>query len=204
MKNKAILQEYYELCPEGSCLLEVLTEEEKRLRESGTVFLTGVCQRADQQNGNGRVYPRKVLNREVQKYQDLVNERRALGELDHPEDSVINLKNVSHLVTEIWWDNDAVMGKIQVLNTPSGQVLKELVNAGVKLGISSRGLGSVRESSGETIVEDDFQLICFDMVSEPSTPGAFMNMQEGKNKKIELTKNQVIDNCLSDILGEWE
>ena len=184
--------------------MEVLTEEEKRLRESGTVFLTGVCQRADQQNGNGRVYPRKVLNREVQKYQDLVNERRALGELDHPEDSVINLKNVSHLVTEIWWDNDAVMGKIQVLNTPSGQVLKELVNAGVKLGISSRGLGSVRESSGETIVEDDFQLICFDMVSEPSTPGAFMNMQEGKNKKIELTKNQVIDNCLSDILGEWE
>ena len=202
--KKGLLQEYFELCPDGSCVLDILTESEKKLRENGTVFLSGVCQRADQQNGNGRVYPRKVLMREVERYQDLVKERRALGELDHPEDSVINLKNVSHLVTDMWWDNDAVMGKIQILNTPSGQVLKELVNSGVKLGISSRGLGSVRESAGETIVEDDFQLICFDMVSEPSTPNAFMNLAESKNNKVQLTKNQVIDNCLSDILGEWE
>ena len=182
--SKNLLQEYYELCPDGACVLDRLTEAEKKLRENGTVFLSGVCQRANQQNGNGRVYPRTVLEREVQRYQDLVRERRALGELDHPEDSVINLKNVSHLITEIWWDNDAVMGKIQILNTPSGQVLKELVDAGVKLGISSRGLGSVRESAGETIVEDDFQLICFDMVSEPSTPGAYMGLAEGKKRKI--------------------
>jgi len=202
--NKNLLREYFELCPDGSCVLDLLTEEEKKLRENGTVFLSGVCQRANQQNGNGRVYPRQVLQREVQRYQDIVKERRALGELDHPEDSVINLKNVSHLITEIWWQDDAVMGKIQVLNTPSGQVLRELVNSGVKLGISSRGLGSVRESAGETIVEDDFQLICFDMVSEPSTPGAYMNLSENNKRKIELTKTQVVSNCLSDILREWE
>ena len=112
--------------------------------------------------------------REVKNYQKIVKERRALGELDHPETSVVNLDNASHLVTEIWPDGDTVMGKIQVLNTPSGQILKSLVESGIKLGISSRGMGSVRESNGETIVEDDFQLICFDMVSDPSTPGAFM------------------------------
>ena len=109
--------------------------------------------------------------REMETYTKLVKERRALGELDHPDDSVINLKNASHLVTDCWWDGNDVMGKVQILNTPSGQVLQELVKSGVKLGISSRGMGSVHESNGQTIVEDDFQLICFDFVSEPSTTG---------------------------------
>ena len=135
-------------------------------------------------------------------YMKVVKEHRACGELDHPEDSVINLKNVSHLVTEIWWDKDAVMGKIQVLNTPSGQVLRELVNSGVKLGISSRGLGSVKESAGETIVEDDFQLICFDFVSEPSTTGAFM-VKENKQPNI-ITKADRINRALNDILSGEE
>lgn len=104
----------------------------------------------------------------------VVKDNRATGELDHPEDSVVNLKNVSHIVTEIWWNGNDVMGKVKVLDTPSGRILKDLVNAGVKLGISSRGIGSVREDSGGTIVEDDFQLICFDIVSEPSTFDAYM------------------------------
>lgn len=204
MKNRKLLQEYYELCPDGNCVLDVLTESEKKLRENGTVFLVGVCQRAGTENGNGRVYPREVLQREVQRYQGVINERRALGELDHPDDSVINLKNASHLITKMWWDGDQVMGKIQVLSTPAGKVLSELINSGVKLGISSRGLGTVKESNGTTLVEDDFQLICFDMVSEPSTPGAYMNLSEGKKRKVELTKADRISNALNDILREWK
>ena len=115
-----------------------------------------------------------ALEREVKNYSKLIKEHRALGELDHPDDSVINLKNVSHMVTDVWWDSNAVVGKIKVLDTPSGNILRSLVESGVSLGISSRGLGSVRESQGRTLVEDDYQLICFDMVSEPSTPNAYV------------------------------
>ena len=131
----------------------------------------------------------------------LVQERRALGELDHPDQSVINLKNVSHLVTEVWWNGKDVMGKIQVLTTPSGQVLKSLIEANVKIGISSRGTGSVRESKGDTVVEDDFQLICFDFVSEPSTIGAFMNLSESKKSPNIFTKADRINRLLNDIVG---
>ena len=183
--SKFLIREYYELCEGGVCQ-DLLTEEEKRMvRENNAMFLTGVMQRSDAQNGNGRVYPHTILEREIGNYAKLVKERRALGELDHPEDSVINLKNASHMVTEVLWDGKDVMGKVQVLNTPSGQVLRSLVESGVKLGISSRGLGSVHESQGRTIVEDDFQLICFDFVSEPSTTGAFM-MTEGKNINLDI------------------
>ena len=133
----------------------------------------------------------------------LVKERRALGELDHPDDSVINLKNASHLVTDMWWDGEALMGKVEVLDTPSGNILKQLAKSGVTLGISSRGLGSVREERGTTMVEDDFQLICFDFVSEPSTPGAFMQnktgMREHKEPNI-FTKSDKLYRLLNDIL----
>ena len=201
--SKYLLREFYELCPNGTCE-DLLTEEEKKMvRENKAVFLTGVMQRADAQNGNGRIYPKPILEREIENYKKLVKERRALGELDHPEDSVVNLKNASHMVTDVWWDGNDVMGKVQVLGTPSGQVLKELVNAGVKLGISSRGLGSVSESQGKTIVEDDFQLICFDFVSEPSTQGAFM-MTEGKDINLDavFTKGDKINRALNDILRD--
>ena len=202
---KYLLREYYELCEGGVCQ-DLLTEEEKRLvRENKAVFLTGIMQRADAQNGNGRIYPRPILEREMENYKKLVKERRALGELDHPEDSVVNLKNASHMVTDVWWDGNDVMGKVQVLNTPSGHVLKELVGAGVKLGISSRGLGSVSEGNGTTMVEDDFQLICFDFVSEPSTTGAFM-MTESKNINLDtvFTKADKINRALNDILKGQE
>jgi hypothetical protein len=200
--SKRLLQEYFELCPDDKCVLDVLTEGEQKLRQSGTAFLVGVCQRAGVRNGNGRVYPQNVLKREVENYQNLVNERRALGELDHPDDSVVNLKNASHLCTKMWWDNDSVMAKFQVLDTPSGRILKDLINAKIKLGISSRGLGSVKEQKGDMVVEDDFQLICFDIVSEPSTPGAFMSpMMENKKRNIEFTKKDKIKQALNDILG---
>ena len=197
--KKVLLREYYELCEGGICQ-DLLTEAEKQYVADGGMILSGVMQRSDAQNGNGRIYPHKVLMREVENYSKLVKENRALGELDHPEDSVINLKNASHLVTDVWWDNKDVMGKVKVLNTPSGKVLQELVNSGVKLGISSRGLGSVQEGAQGTIVEDDFQLICFDFVSEPSTTGAFM-MREHKEPNV-FTKADKINRILNDILRE--
>ena len=201
--KKVLLREYYELCEGGVCQ-DLLTEEEKIYVNNGGMMLSGKLQEADIQNGNGRIYPRKILEREVKTYQKLVQEKRALGELDHPEDSVINLKNASHMITEMWWDGPNVMGKVKILNTPSGKILQDLVNDGVKLGISSRGLGSVSEAQGRTIVEDDFQLICFDFVSEPSTPNAFMGLSEGKTYKEPnvFTKADRINRLLNDIVKE--
>ena len=195
--SKSLLREFFELCPDGICE-DILTESDKHFIKNGGMMLSGVIQRADARNGNGRIYPHSVLSREMDTYKQLVQERRALGELDHPDQSIINLKNVSHLVVEVWWNGKDVMGKIQVLNTPSGQVLRELVNANVKIGISSRGTGSVRENRGETIVEDDFQLICFDIVSEPSTHGAFM-FQERKGN-VNENKQAKVSNLIKDIL----
>ena len=201
--KKVLLREYYELCEGGVCQ-DLLTEEEKIYVGNGGMILSGKLQEADVQNGNGRIYPRKILEREMKTYQKLVQEKRALGELDHPEDSVINLKNASHMVTDVWWDGPSVMGKVKILNTPSGNILRELVNDGVKLGISSRGLGSVSEAQGRTIVEDDFQLICFDFVSEPSTPNAFMGLSEGKTygEPNVFTKADKINRLLNDIVEE--
>lgn len=200
--SKILLREFYELCDGGTCQ-DLLTEQEKVLVKSGVLFLTGVMQKADQENGNGRVYGKRILEREVQNYQKMIDDRRALGELDHPEDSVVNLKNASHIVTKMWWDGNNVMGKVKVLETPSGKILKSLVESGVKLGISSRGLGSTRKEGGKTVVEDDFQLICFDFVQEPSTPGAFM-MNEGKKRTLDpnkiWTKADRLNRLLNDIV----
>ena len=204
MSDKFLLREYYKLCEGGVCQ-DLLTEEEKRdMRDNGTMYLTGVIQRAKSKNQNGRVYPREVLEREIENYQKIIRDKRALGELDHPEDSVVNLKNVSHIMTSIWWDGDDVMGKCKVLDTPSGQILKSLVNQDVTLGISSRGMGSVHEDrAGNTVVEDDFNLICFDFVSDPSTIGAFMRLSENKvNSKKVYTKADRINRILNDIIRE--
>ena len=199
--GKVLLREYYELCEGGVCQ-DLLTEDEKRYVAGGGMILSGIMQKADTVNGNGRIYPHKVLMKEVENYGKLVKDRRALGELDHPEDSVINLKNASHLVTEIWWRDTDVMGKVKVLDTPSGKVLQELVKSGVSLGISSRGMGSVREDQSQTIVEDDFQLICFDFVSEPSTPGAFMMKEARDYQNKVFTKADRINRLLNEVLNE--
>jgi len=199
--TQQLLREYYELCDGGVCQ-DLLTEAEKKFVADGGMILSGLMQMAETQNGNGRVYPQKILEREVKNYKKLVDDRRALGELDHPEESVINLRNASHMITEIWMDGPEVMGKMRVLETPSGQILRSLVDSGVSIGISSRGLGSVKETMGKTIVEDDFQLICFDVVSEPSTPGAFM-MQENKNRLNEVfTKADRLNRALNEILRD--
>ena len=151
---------------------------------NGKLVVKGVLQRAESKNQNGRVYPREILLKEVAKYlENQVTERRALGELDHPESSVVNLNNASHNIVEMHWDGDDLMGTVEVLSTPSGNILKELFKSGIKLGISSRGLGSVEpiqedeqgEGEEDTVeVQPDFELIAFDFVSNPSTHGAFM------------------------------
>ncbi len=204
MSDKFLLREYYRLCEGGVCH-DLLTEEEKRdMKDNGTMYLTGVIQRANAKNQNGRVYPREVLEREIENYQKIVRDNRACGELDHPEDSVVNLKNVSHIMTSVWWDGDDVMGKVKVLNTPSGQILRSLVDSDVTLGISSRGMGSVHEDrNGNTVVEDDFNLICFDFVSDPSTIGAFMKLSEGKTNMSKVyTKADRINRILNDIIRD--
>jgi hypothetical protein len=200
--TKRLLTEFYELCPDGMCP-DLLTEREKKEIANGAMYLTGRIQTADKQNGNGRVYPYEVLKREIDNYKKIVEDNRACGELDHPDDSVVNLKNVSHMVVDCWWEGKDVMGKMKILDTPSGQTVKGLINSGVKLGISSRGLGSVRESMGKTVVESDFQLICFDIVSEPSTPDAFV-YPENKSAPIRMRENKQnkIDNLFTKILGD--
>lgn len=182
------------------------------VNSNGTFSLKGILQKAGQKNHNGRVYPKHLLQREVEKYMQIIKERRALGELDHPDSSVINLKNVSHNVVECHWEGDDVVGTIEILTTPSGNIARELVKNNVRLGISSRGLGSVRQMSENTVeVQDDFELLCFDLVSSPSTRGAYMNLTESvdhtkkllgghDNKAIDKYLN--IENIIRDILSE--
>jgi len=147
---------------------------------NGKLVVKGVLQRAEAKNQNGRIYPREILMRESKKYdENFVKQNRALGELDHPDSSVVNLQNVSHNVKEMHFEGDNLVGTCEILTTPSGNILRELFKNGIKLGISSRGLGSVemvQESNGDTVskVGDDFELIAFDFVSNPSTHGAFL------------------------------
>ena len=153
---------------------------------SGRTLVKGILQRSGAENQNGRVYPREVLEREINKYQTLVKERRALGELDHPDSSVINLKNVSHNIKEVHWEGNDVIGTVEILPTPSGNILKELLRAGILLGISSRGMGSTQPiKDNKLLVGEDFELIGWDFVSNPSTHGAFMTpMNESVVSKI--------------------
>ena len=176
--------------------------DESIKENDGRLIVKGVLQRAESKNQNGRVYPREVLLKEVSKYlEEQVSERRALGELDHPESSVVNLNNASHNVIEMHWDGDDLLGTVEVLSTPSGNILKELFKSGIKLGISSRGLGSVepmREGEGDTVeVQPDFELIAFDFVSNPSTHGAFMRpVNEGVEKQKPETRIESIINSI--------
>jgi len=170
------------------------------------ILMKGILQKADTLNQNGRIYPLQVLEREVRNYQKFILENRAVGELDHPDSSVVNLKNVSHVVREAYIENGTVIGTIEVLpKTPSGATLAGLVESGIKLGISSRGVGSTRKQGEYHVVQDDFQLICWDMVSEPSTPGAFMipegRVIEAAELRQVFKKNDRIDRILNEILS---
>ena len=197
----------------GRLLIDTIpfTMTKRQINESlednnGRLIVNGVLQRAEAENQNGRVYPRSILEREVEKYKGReIKENRAFGELDHPESSVVELKNTSHIIREVYWKGDDVMGKVEVLKTPAGNILKELLEAGCTVGISSRGMGSVKEASnGKTVtVEDDFDLICWDFVSNPSTHGAFMRpMNESVNSKGKTPSYKKINNLVRDISCE--
>ena len=150
-------------------------------RENGNLMVEGILATAEVKNGNGRYYKKELWDREMEKYDQLVKERRSMGELAHPESTVINLKNVSHIVTGYNWDGDQLMGTIEILPTPSGNILKELIKNGVTVGVSSRGMGSLEQNGSVMEVQDDFELLCWDFVSTPSNPGSFMSvLQEGK------------------------
>jgi hypothetical protein len=148
----------------------------------GLPIVEGILATCEVKNGNGRFYSRELWEREMESYKELIDENRAMGELDHPEDSVVNLKNVSHNITDYWWDGDNVMGKIEILPTPSGNILKALIESGITVGVSSRGMGSLKPVGEVQEVQDDFQLLCWDFVSTPSNPGSYMHLvSEGLN-----------------------
>ena len=187
-------------------LLVDVTPFKSVLRESkekpGTFEVEGVMQRAKAENQNGRVYSKDILVREAKKYvNEFVKRGNAFGELDHPESPVVSLKNASHIVKELYWKGDDLMGKVELLNTPAGNIVKEIIKAGHTIGISSRGTGSVNQTNeGQLEVQPDFELVCWDFVSNPSTHGAFMNpiaLQEGKGK---ISKYSNLNTVINDIL----
>lgn len=183
--------------------------QESIANNNGKVIVSGIMQRGstgsdENFNQNGRSYPLPILKRESEKYKKVfIAERRALGELDHPESSVVNLSNVSHNVVDLWWNGSDLMGKIEILATPSGNIAKELLKAGIRLGISSRGMGSVTNlGEGKVEVQDDFEIVCWDLVSNPSTQGAFMSpsLNESVNRGAS-NKYSKINSLIGDIIS---
>jgi len=169
-----------------------LTLSEAKAMASGRMRIKGKLQESGVKNGNGRVYPKEVLAREAKKYAEgPVASNTAMGELDHPESTIVNLNNVSHVIKRVWWEDNDLMGELELLNTPSGKIAQEIILAGIPLGISSRGMGSVKQI-GETVqVQDDFELLCWDLVSVPSTPNAYMSLSEGKQTQLNADYNKV-------------
>lgn len=176
------------------------------LRESkerpGVFEVEGIMQRAGAKNQNGRVYDKRILQREVDKYiQEFVKNGNAYGELDHPESAIVSLKNASHIIKELWWKGDELMGRVELLNTPSGNIVKEIIRAGHTIGISSRGTGSVAQTNEGTLeVQPDFELVCWDFVSNPSTHGAFMNPISLNESTQAVSKFSKLDSIINDIL----
>ena len=187
-------------------LLVDVTPFRPTIKESKTkpgVFeVEGIMQRASAQNQNGRVYKKPILERECKKYmEEFVKNGNAFGELDHPESPVVSLKNASHIVKDLWWDGDDLMGRVELLNTPAGNIVKEIIKAGHTIGISSRGTGSVQQTNEGTLeVQPDFELVCWDFVSNPSTHGAFMNPVSLNENKGKVSKYAKLDSILNDIL----
>jgi|TARA_B100001778_G_scaffold318101_1_gene306373 hypothetical protein len=191
--SKKLLIETHTLAISPVTLTENVNEK------SGNVMVEGVLATAEVKNGNGRYYSKDLWDREMDKYAKLIEERRSMGELDHPESSIINLKNVSHLISDYWWDGDNVLGKIEILPTPSGNIVKELIKSGVTVGVSSRGMGSLEDRGGVMEVQDDFELLCWDFVSTPSNPGSFMHMIKEGKENITYNYNNV-NNIVREIL----
>lgn len=177
--------------------------KESREKNGGKLIISGIVQKAETKNQNQRIYPMSVLQREVENYQKAIRENRAVGELDHPESSTVSLDRASHIIREMYWDGNNVMGRVEVLTTPKGKILEQLLECGVTIGISSRGVGTTEKTNeGAEMVQPDYQIICWDIVSEPSTPGAFL-FREGKDHSIDSVKASKADRifrALNDIV----
>jgi hypothetical protein len=188
----------------------VISLTEGKTSPKGNPLVEGILATAEIKNGNGRYYKKDLWEREIEKYMVSVKENRACGELDHPESSIINLKNVSHNITDIWWDGDNVMGKIEILPTPSGNILKALLDSGIMVGVSSRGMGSLQEEKGLLVVQPDFDLLCWDFVSTPSNPDSWMtpiskgnSMGIGLHESLNYTQNNQynkVNSIITEIL----
>ncbi len=192
--NKQVLIETQLFKPVGTLLTE------GKLSERGNPIVEGILATAEVKNGNGRYYSKELWEREIGKYMELVKENRAMGELDHPESQVVNLKNVSHNISDVWWDGDNVMGKIEILPTPSGNILKALIESGITCGVSSRGMGSLQQRGEIMEVQDDFELLCWDFVSTPSNPGSYMHMIKEGLDFTQQNKYSQVNSVLNEIL----
>jgi hypothetical protein len=175
-----------------------LTENKNPL--NGNPIVEGVLATPEVKNGNGRYYSEQLWKREIEKYMTVVKENRATGELDHPDSSIINLKNVCHIIRDISWDGKNIVGKIEILPTASGNILKALIDNGVMVGVSSRGMGSLKQVGEVMEVQDDFELLCWDFVSTPSNPGSYMHLvNEGLNNQI-VNPYAKVNSILTEIL----
>jgi|TARA_R110001592_G_scaffold3815_3_gene21776 hypothetical protein len=192
--NKQVLIETQLFKPVGTLLTE------GKLSERGNPIVEGILATAEVKNGNGRYYSKELWEREIGKYMELVEENRAMGELDHPESQVVNLKNVSHNISDVWWDGDNVMGKIEILPTPSGNILKALIESGITCGVSSRGMGSLEQRGELMEVQDDFELLCWDFVSTPSNPGSYMNVIKEGLELNNLDQYSKVNSIITEIL----
>lgn len=166
--------------------------------DRGNPVVEGILATVETINENGRFYKKSIWEREIDKYKQLVAEKRALGELDHPDSMNINLKNVCHNITDLWWDGKNIMGKLEILPTPSGQIVKNLIDNGITLGVSSRGTGTLQQRNGVNEVQDDFELLCWDFVSTPSNPGSFVH-RISESKEFKSTPS-AIHNTISELL----
>lgn len=175
---------------------------EGKTSSKGNPLVEGILATVEIENGNGRFYPKDIWEREINNYQTLIDENRSTGELDHPDDQIINLKNVSHIIRKTWWDNKNIMGLIEILPTPSGNILKTLIENNVLVGVSSRGLGTLQQVGERMEVQDDFELQCWDFVSTPSNPDSWMNLREGLNESTKIPVNPYLslNTTISEIL----
>jgi hypothetical protein len=174
---------------------------EGKLSENGNPLVEGILATVEVKNGNGRYYSKELWQREINNYLPCVKENRALGELDHPDSTIINLKNVSHNIRKIFWKGDNIMGVVEILPTPSGNILKELIKNNITVGVSSRGMGSLQQVGEVLEVQDDFELLCWDFVSTPSNPGSYMNvLREGKQVFQSQNKYAKVNSIVTEIL----
>lgn len=193
MKSLLIETHPFNLSPQS------ITESLKK--NNGTLIVETLLATSGIKNGNGRYYSKELWEREINRYnKESVQIRNAVGELDHPDSQVINLKNVSHLINEVWWDGDKIFGKIEILPTPSGNIVKNLIESGITIGVSSRGMGSLKQVGEVLEVQDDFSILCWDIVSNPSNPGSWIKSSLNESKEQIIDPYSKINSIVTEIL----